>query len=214
MKCITKLFNCKSLILMILSFVFLIQLTACSNSPDEEENETSDYIFVPELTDLLEQHEGLHFAGSAVVIGETLYFSVIKQENVEEKFGTDMIFAANLDGSNILELQNYSTNPPPTDADAGYSRILAMAADPQDNLWIVESIEFYNEDLPDNFEPDPNNPFDILEYRDSIVSDYFHSIRSIVTETSSDYFSSQITAEDAARIIQSRASILASEQFG
>ena len=46
-------------------------------------------------------------------------------------------------------------------------------------------------------------------------NDYlFTSIMNIVNETASGYFSGQITAKDAARIIQSRASILASEQFG
>ena len=46
-------------------------------------------------------------------------------------------------------------------------------------------------------------------------NDYlFTSIMNIVSETASGYFSGQITAENAARIIQSRASILASEQFG
>jgi len=46
------------------------------------------------------------------------------------------------------------------------------------------------------------------------TDDLFTSIMNIVTETASGYFSGQITAENAAKIIQSRASILASEQFG
>jgi len=40
------------------------------------------------------------------------------------------------------------------------------------------------------------------------------SLTDIILETASDYFAGRITAEDAARIIQSRASIFAAEQFG
>jgi len=58
-----------------------------------------------------------------------------------------------------------------------------------------------------------------LELIDSALvlgsNDYlFTSIMNIVSESASGYFSGQMTAEDAARIIQNRASILASEQFG
>jgi len=42
----------------------------------------------------------------------------------------------------------------------------------------------------------------------------FTAIMNMVSETASDYFSGVKTAEEVARIIQSRASILASEQFG
>jgi len=44
--------------------------------------------------------------------------------------------------------------------------------------------------------------------------DTYISLMNIVLETASDYFSGLITAENAARIIQSRAAILAAEQFG
>ena len=174
MKCISKLSNSKSLMLIALSIAFLMLLTACSNEPDEEENETPEYAFVTEFTDLLQQHEGIHFAGSAVIIGETLYFSAVMQEDVEEKFSTNMLFSVNLDGTNLIELSNYATTTaPPADADAGYTTILAMAADNEGNLWVVESAEFYIENLPDNFEPDPNEPFAVLEYRESLISSVF-----------------------------------------
>jgi len=46
------------------------------------------------------------------------------------------------------------------------------------------------------------------------ADDILSSILDIVTESASGYFAGQSTAQDVAGIIQSRASILASEQFG
>jgi ABC-type glycerol-3-phosphate transport system substrate-binding protein len=153
-----------------LVFLFLLQLTACSSEPDIDENETPDTIFVPEFTDLMQLYDGLYFTGSAVIIDETLYFSAIIQESIDEQFTAHKLFSTDLDGSNITELQSFTTTAPPTDADAGYTRILAMTTDNEDNLWIVESAEFYTEDLPVYFTPDPDDPHAIYEYRETLSS--------------------------------------------
>ena len=49
---------------------------------------------------------------------------------------------------------------------------------------------------------------------DRAFNDSYISLMHIIIETASDYFSGKMSAEEAARVIQSRASIFASEQFG
>jgi len=158
---------------MVFTIVLLFQVTACSSSTDTKEDEASDYVFVSDLTDLMQLYEDIHFAGSAVVIGETIYFSAILQTEIGEQFSTHKLFSVDLDGSNLTELLVFTAPDPPPNADIGRTRILAMASDHNSNLWIVESTEFFTENLPDNFVPNPDDPLAALEYRESLISSYF-----------------------------------------
>ncbi|MDR2599541.1 MAG: extracellular solute-binding protein [Oscillospiraceae bacterium] len=160
----------KKLIIIILASLLLLQLTACSSEPDIGENETPDTIFVPEFTDLTQLYEGLYFTGSAVIINETVYFSAIMQDSIDEQFTAHRLFSANLDGTNLIELQSFTTTTPPANAEDGTTRILAMATDSESNLWIVESAEFFIYNFPEYFTPDPDDSYATLEYREILSS--------------------------------------------
>jgi len=153
--------------------LFLFLTTGCNSNAGIENNETTEYIFLPEFMDLLQLYEDIHFAGNSVILGETLYFSVIMESDFDEQFSTHRLFSVGLDGSNMIELHNFTTTAASTDADAGHSRIMAMAADAEGNLWIVEAAEFFIEKLPDGFVPDSDNPHAKREYRESISTAFF-----------------------------------------
>lgn len=166
-------FCCKLLIPTLLTLTLLLQLTACSSNPVANKIEAPDYVFVQELTDLMQLNEKMHFSGGACVIGDTLYFSAFELSDSEKGFSADKIFSANLDGSNLTLLQNFTTTSPPPVADAGRIRITAMTEDHEGNLWITESAEFYTENLPDNFESDSSDPLALLEFRENITNSVF-----------------------------------------
>ena len=92
MKRISNNSKCKLAIFVILAIVLIMQLTACSNDADTEEIETPESYFASEFTDLMQLLENLNFAGSAVVIGDTLYFSAIEQSDTDEQFSTYKMF--------------------------------------------------------------------------------------------------------------------------
>ena len=111
--------NCRRVILALFTLVFLLQLTACSNDPIVEESEIPDYVFVSKHTDLMQLYENMHFTGSAVIIGDAIYFSAVELSDFEEKFSTDKLFSADLDGSNQVEVKYVAATDPPPNADAG-----------------------------------------------------------------------------------------------
>jgi hypothetical protein len=80
-------------------------------------------------------------------------------EMVEYETNQQALFSIQLDGSNLLQMPAYEKYEIPEDR-MGSSYIENMMIGPDGALWIVETVNTYYYDLPDNFDPMTQNTWE------------------------------------------------------
>jgi ABC-type glycerol-3-phosphate transport system substrate-binding protein len=83
----------------------------------------------------------------------------------DDPFSSGMrIYSIEVDGSNLTELVNYST-PRPTENAMGSVFINALRGDDEGNIWVTENGNFFGFDLPDDFDEETAEPFEMWRYQ-------------------------------------------------
>ena len=109
--------------------------------------ENPDYVFVPEFITLPGEIMDM---SNLIFSGERLYFSSWYWSE-ETGGGGNKLFSMYLDGTDLMELPNYSAGNPPEGA-MGHVNINALSIDGDGNLWVAESGQFWGFDVPEGRE--------------------------------------------------------------
>ena len=141
-------------IAIILATVMLLAAFAgCGRDGDDPNNptETPEFVFVPEFITL---PESINDISNLVVVGDKLFFTSWTMSEEEPFTSGHKLFSMDINGTNLRQLENYTTPEPPEEDAQGNISITAFRADPDGNLWVVENGNFFTFDLPDDFYDD------------------------------------------------------------
>ncbi|MDR2599551.1 MAG: extracellular solute-binding protein [Oscillospiraceae bacterium] len=174
----------KTLLAILLSLSLLLSLTlGCVDKDNDNDsppngndfnnnNSNSDgsndmFVYIPEFITLP------HNIGSIrnlIYSNDKIYLSTITSDTIINKY-TSRLFTMNLDGSNLIELVNYSI--PETNHDIIHTvYVTAMCVDADGNIWIGETQHLYRYNTPDGFDYD--NVDDMIN-----IHEYFEDISQI-----------------------------------
>ena len=132
---------------LIIATMFLTLLAACRS-----ETEGNDFIFIPEFVTLPEE---INDVQNLTFSNNLLYFTSYVILN-EESYETELRFySMNLDGTNITVLSDYSPLKHENPDASGGTGINGMTVDPEGNIWLLETGNFYIDNTPEDFDGDP-----------------------------------------------------------
>jgi len=131
--------------------------------------EGPEYVFVPEIIPLSDTVGDI---STLVIANEMLYFVswVVDTESTDSlpmasfMSGQQRLFSMNLDGTNITELENFTTAQPPEGAQ-GSANIQSLNADADGNLWVVEVGHFFGFELPEGYDEDNVDEMMMWQYQ-------------------------------------------------
>lgn len=139
--------------------IVLAMLVGCNeDSPSDIPVDMSNYRYVAEYISLPNYLKNVN---SLIYINDKLYFTADTFENektditITNVIYYSQIYSINIDGTELMVLDDYSPFvTKPEQAESGGSNISKMIADSDGNLWIIENWNFYNYDLPFDFDVD------------------------------------------------------------
>ena len=143
-KTLSKIAVLMALILLILA------LAGCNNNNNPNNpglgdlGQMPEFVFVPEFINL---PDGLDSIQNLVYANGQLYFTSWQQID-DNHIST--LFSMNLDGTNIRQLENFTTTEAPEGAE-GSANINALHVDGDGNLWVAETGSFWGFNLPANW---------------------------------------------------------------
>ena len=159
---------------MVAVILLISALAGCSNNndpngpgrpgvggPGGSTVEAPEFVFVPEFITLPDGFDSIH---NLVYADGRLYFTAWIQ--TEDFMHANKLFTMDLDGTNIRQLENFTTAQPPEGV-YGSTHINGINVDGDGNLWVAESGNFWNYNLPDDFD---GEDWERWEYRNDMGS--------------------------------------------
>jgi ABC-type glycerol-3-phosphate transport system substrate-binding protein len=141
-----KLYINRLLSAILVIIILVTILSACKS--DDDDIEPPEYVLIPSFVSLTEITRTVGDIDNIVFCGSIIYFSVIRNEYEGSLFYYPVIYSVDFDGdslTNLSELQDFTPNEPPEEAEGGGVGITAMHIDGDGNLWIAEQEEWIGE---------------------------------------------------------------------
>lgn len=162
----------KVIALLLAGLTVLSLLAGCGNKTEEEDQ----YQYIPTYHELLSENGEPFENGinARTVGGDVMYFYTYEYntvsadtpgaavtEDVDEPADGGArselaIYRVNLDGTGLTRLPDYHQSSLDEGME-GYVNINAMEADSQGRLWVLEQVEQYYYDLPEDFDPETDD---------------------------------------------------------
>ncbi len=139
-------------------FLFLSLLSGCTEKSGEAETIIT---YIPSFHKL---REDIRNVGNACSSDDTMYFlgyipggmvshtDPYTGETYEYETEKEALFRMNLDGTGLEELTGFTKTEIPEDRE-GDAYINSMSVGPDGSLWVLEQVNTYYYDLPENFDP-------------------------------------------------------------
>ena len=182
-----------------LAIVLLVAIAAgCRGGDGGDETE---FIFVSEIAQIASLAANFPNMHNFTLTDGSLYFTTTSDMSGTSLFRTTQIIRVDLDMSDIRNLSNhsilanYTTPPPPNEAEGGSIFIFIMQPNNEDNLWVVERSSYMTFDFPSNFDLSSAEASEIWEHREMLEQSY--TIRKL------DNTGAEILSVDTDRLVSS-----------
>lgn len=164
----------KKLTALLLALCMALGLAACGGGgEDKKQDEASPLsgtVYVPEFMDLDLDADDIT---AGCCDGTNIY--VVAEKNTEKEAANPFtgetytaysseycIYKVPLDGSAPVELENYEPSYSFDSSDEGWFTIDSLRAGADGSLWVSERADVYDFDLPENFDPEKDDPYNYL----------------------------------------------------
>ncbi len=151
----------------LLAAIMIVGSLAGCGKKEEEVKETK-YIYEPTYYKFSDSAEG----GGAYVSGDRVYFASNTNEEVtitaeDGSTYTDydshqVIQSVKLDGTDLQVMTEYKPMEAPEGSE-GSSSIGTMQADKEGNLWVMENLNYYSFNLPEDFNPETDDQWNYYQ---------------------------------------------------
>ena len=188
--------------LIIVSVIMASLIAGCNrnrtiNGP-EDDPEISEFVFLPEFISL---PAGIMNITNITVIGEKLFFAAGDMDESNFSY-TTKLYSMDFDGTNVKQLENYSTGEPPEIENGdvhGNESVLGLFTDADENLWVAELGQYYFFDLPEDFDQDNQDGQDDIMMRRDMYS-YYTELESKTTVRKLDSTGAELASIDISNI--------------
>lgn len=156
----------------LLAACMLLSLAACGKDKDEDAEQLSGTVFVPEFIDL-DLGKNSNVQGGCTD-GTYVYLLTARYPDWEAGEEGDTIYAIrrlSLDGGEPEELANFQMDAAPEGYQQSYVYLSGIRAGADGSLWVEESMSAYSYDVPEDFDPETGNIWE-YEVKDSIDKTY------------------------------------------
>ena len=138
----------RTLTAVLAAAILITVMAGCRRAPDSN-FEAPEFVFVPEI---IQMPGGIKEMNNLTYLNDTLYFwSMVVLDEETWDFSISL-YSMNLDGSNMVELPNYSPTRPPYNDASGNVFITSLNVDNHGYIWVAESGSFYRDTTPDDFD--------------------------------------------------------------
>ena len=164
----------KKLTALLLALCMALGLAACGGGGEDKKQDgaspLSGTVYVPEFMDLDLDADDIT---AGCCDGTNIY--VVAEKNTEKEAANPFtgetytaysseycIYKVPLDGSAPVELENYEPSYSFDSSDEGWFTIDSLRAGADGSLWVSERADVYDFDLPENFDPEKDDPYNYL----------------------------------------------------
>lgn len=162
----------KRVLTTLLAACMLLSLAACGKDKDEDAEQLSGTVFVPEFIDL-DLGKNSNVQGGCTD-GTYVYLLTARYPDWEAGEEGDTVYAIrrlSLDGGEPEELANFQMDAAPEGYQQSYVYLSGIRAGADGSLWVEESMSAYSYDVPEDFDPETGNIWE-YEVKDSIDKTY------------------------------------------
>lgn len=172
----------KRVLTALLAACMLLSLAACGKDKDEDAEQLSGTVFVPEFIDLdLGKNSDMR---GGCTDGTYIYLLTARYPDWEAGEEGDTVYAIrrlSVDGGEPEELPNFQMDAAPEGYQQSYVYLSSIRAGADGSLWVGESVSAYSYDVPEDFDPETGNMWE-YDVKDSIDKTYQIQLDSTGTE--------------------------------
>ena len=162
----------KRVLTSLLAGCMLLSLAACGKDKDEDAEQLSGTVFVPEFIDLdLGKNSDMR---GGCTDGTYIYLLTARYPDWEAGEEGDTVYAIrrlSVDGGEPEELANFKMDAAPEGYQQSYVYLSGIRAGADGSLWVEENMSAYSYDLPEDFNPETGNMWE-YDVKDSIDKTY------------------------------------------
>ena len=162
----------KRVLTSLLAGCMLLSLAACGKDKDEDTEQLSGTVFVPEFIDLdLGKNSDMR---GGCTDGTYIYLLTARYPDWEAGEEGDTVYAIrrlSVDGGEPEELANFKMDAAPEGYQQSYVYLSGIRAGADGSLWVEENMSAYSYDLPEDFNPETGNMWE-YDVKDSIDKTY------------------------------------------
>lgn len=162
----------KRVLTALLAACMLFSLAACGKDKEEDAEQLSGTVFVPEFIDLdLGKNSDMR---GGCTDGTYIYLLTAKYPDWEAGEEGDTVYAIrrlSLDGGEPEELENFKMDAAPEGYQQSYVYLSSIRAGADGSLWVEESMSAYSYDVPEDFDPETGNMWE-YDVKDSMDKTY------------------------------------------
>ena len=146
----------------LLILIAALLLSGCQGNPGIDPD-APEFVFVPEVMPI-PMPEGIDWINNVIIAQDLIYFTAQSAGDEDTMLHTNDVFSMELNGSNPQRLPNFTLGTEiPAETEGGNIQIYSISVDNDGNIWLAESGEFFKFDLPEDFDGDDWDRWNLRE---------------------------------------------------